>query len=248
MINNWQNKTLLFVHVPKAAGTTLREIAARNYSPEQTFTIGNNIPAERIRLRTLERDTKSEIRLIFGHQCHGWHVELLPRQDFAYMTILREPTERVVSLRAYCDLHGHYLQGAVRGMTLEEFVTSGVTCTPDNGMTRQLCGLDAFGRKPYNDMRIPHGGVTREHFDLAVENIRQYAIVGTVPQFDDILDQCRQLFGWRISAYKRANVTRWKKPPITVQGREAIENFNQWDYQLYAVARDLFEERKGAEK
>ena len=246
MQNDWLKKTLLIVHIPKAAGTTLRHIAEMNYSPAETFIIQNDIPAERKRLAL--DPGRHALRLVFGHQCHGWHHALPPGQDHAYMTILRDPVERVISLRAYCDLYGHYLKDAVAGMSVADFVTSGVTCTIDNGMTRQLCGEDRFLREPGRDMVIPHGGVTQAHFEQAKENLAEYAIVGTVKQFSGIMGACRRMFGWRIPNYKNANVTRWPKPTVSKKDLEAIRLHNELDLQLYLFARDLFEEREGAIK
>ena len=65
MRNDWIRKTLLIVHIPKAAGTTLRHIAELNYTPAEIFTIGNDIPAER---KALALDpNRNNLRLVFGH-------------------------------------------------------------------------------------------------------------------------------------------------------------------------------------
>ena len=86
-----QRATLLFVHVPKAAGTTLRVVMERQYLGQPVFTIKHDIKAERQRLDALDEQEKRSFRAIFGHMEWGWHEHLAPDQPYAYITVLREP-------------------------------------------------------------------------------------------------------------------------------------------------------------
>lgn len=235
-------KTVLVVHVPKAAGTTLRWIMDRQYPSSQVFTIGNDIPAERERLEAMPDKQKRRLKAVFGHQCWGWHEALAEGQGFQYVTILRDPVERVLSTFAYCRIHGHYLKDAIEGMDLREFLTSGVTRTCDNGMVRQLCGQDRFLREPYFDMALPFDGVTDRHLTQAMRNLQKCAVVGVAERFDDMLDRCRRLFGWRISWYENQNVTRWERPDRATLDRAsvmAVNRCNKLDQQLYEFAKEL---------
>jgi len=250
MTNTGQNRTLMIIHVPKAAGTTLRVIMATQYpNPKsQIFAIQNDIPAERRRLAEKPDGDKRKLRCVFGHMCWGWHKALAPGQEYQYLTILRDPVERVLSTYAYCNIHGHYLNEAVDGMPLYTFATSGVTRTCDNGMVRQLCGEDRFLREPYHDMALDFEAVTEDHLEAARANLDTCAVVGVAEQFDDMLDQCRSVLSWRIPAYEDRNVTTWDRPEwgkLDQRTREAIERHTRLDRALYDYAIARIEQRKG---
>lgn len=237
----YQEGTIFVVHIPKAAGTTLRLIVERQYPPQNLYKIKSDIQGDQERFRNLSDDRKRGIRLVFGHQCFGLHEALPEGQPYTYITLLRDPLERVISLWAYAKTgtKAHYLQGPASKMTLEDFVGSGVTCTVDNAQVRQLCGDDRFvmisGKQhPYRDMLIPYGGVTRAHLEKAKRNIiRHFAFAGIAEQFDDSLEAMRRLFAWRMPQYENQNVSRWKPKRIAKWQGKIIYDHNQLDYELY---------------
>ncbi len=239
-MNDGQTKTLMVVHIPKAAGTTLRVIMERQYPAPRIFKIVIGIQQERRNLAALAPEEKRKLAAVFGHMCWGWHEELAEGQEYQYLTVLREPTERVLSLYAYCKLPRHYLKDAIKGMDLAEFVTSGVTSVCDNGMVRQLCGADRFMQNPGQDMLIPFGEVTSEHLEAAKRNLDACAIVGIAEDFDAMLSVCQAQLGWRIPAYENQNVTHWTRPKREEQDQAtlgAIEAHNELDRELYEYVK-----------
>lgn len=241
-VNAEQQKTLLFVHVPKTAGTTLRVVMEQQYIGQPIFLIQHDIQAERKRLAALGEQEKRHLRAVYGHQAWGWHEHLANDQPHAYITMLRDPVERVLSLWAHCQLKEHYLGPSVKGMDLVAFLTSGVTQTPDNGMVRQLCGRDEFLQKPGRDMAIPHGGVTQADLESAKANLRSCAVVGIAEQFDAFLGIMRQRFGWRINGYQNVNVTLWPRLHVRDLDRRtlaAMEQSTALDWELYRLAVEL---------
>jgi len=247
-MNDGQSRTLMVVHIPKAAGTTLRWIMDRQYPQARVFKIGDDIPAERQRLREMPDKEKSQLRAVFGHMCWGWHEELVWGQGYQYLTMLRDPTERVLSLYAYAFLPRHYLADAVKGMDVARYVESGVTCTVDNGMVRQLCGEDEFWREPYKDMKIPFGKLTRQHLERAKRNLERCAVVGIAEEFDGMMEVCQRRLGWRIPAYANQNVTKWRRPKregLDSRTLDAIASRNELDEELYEHARMLYLAQRG---
>lgn len=237
-MNDSQTRTLMVVHIPKAAGTTLRVIMERQYP--QTFSIGHDIPAERERLGAMPDKDKRSLGAVFGHMCWGWHTELAEGQEYQYLTMLREPMERVLSLYAHCRLREHHLGAAVQGMDLREFLTSGVTQTCDNGMVRQLCWADVFWRDPYHDMAIPHDEVKQHHLAAAKANLDRCAVVGLAEDFDAMLAVCQSQLGWRIPAYENKNVTNWtrlKLEELDARTMEALEHHTRLDRELYEYVK-----------
>lgn len=252
-----QDRTVLVVHVPKAAGTTLRWIIDRQYPQEHIYKVRHNIAADVEKFRTLTDEKKRGARVVFGHFCFGLHESLAQEQPYTYITLLRDPAERVASLYYYArvgkafdqgDQHvdAHYLYDAAHKMTLKEFATSGVTQTTDNAMVRQLCGLDKFTMKdghqqPYDDMVIPFGQVTRKHLSLAQQNIEQhFALVGFAEQFDESIRRLQALFAWRVPEYGKLNQTPGKPRALPVTARVAVEDQNALDRELYNWALDRF--------
>ena len=244
MIN--QRATLMIVHIPKAAGTTLRWVMDRQYPGDRIYKIKSDIRGDQERLHEMDGVKKRQLRAVFGHYCYGLHEALAPQQPYAYLTMLRDPVRRVVSLYSYTrtESPAHYLARAAREMTLYDFVTSGVTRHSDNGMVRQLSGYDEFtmrdGRQiPYNDGKVPFRGVTRGHFEAAKKNLATFVAVGFAGEFDAFLALMRTLFAWRIPHYQNKNVSRERIEP---DGREikAITELNQLDYELYHWAREKF--------
>jgi hypothetical protein len=235
-----QSDTLLFVHVPKTAGTTLRVVMARQYLGQRVFTIGHDIEADRQRLGAMREQEKRRLRAVFGHMAWGWHEQLAPDQPYAYITMLREPVERVLSLWAHCQLSEHYLGAAVKGMNLTNFITSGVTRRADNAMVRQLCGEDQFiNQAPYNDMIIPLGGVTQAHLDAAKENIGSCSVVGVAEQFPQFIKTMNRRYAWRVASWRNENVTRWprlKRANLDRKTLAVVEAATALDRELYEEA------------
>jgi len=132
-------RTVIFVHIPKTAGTTLYQIIDRNYAPDAIHTAR---PADMVRaIKTLDDARKAKIRILRAHAGFGLH-ESLPG-PWAYFTILRDPIERVISY--YYDIcrtpqHGWHKQA--KSMGLKGFVESGLDAMMENGQTRLASGLE----------------------------------------------------------------------------------------------------------
>jgi len=242
-VNERQNRTILFVHIPKTAGTTLRVLFTQQYAQQPWFVIHHDIPRDKAILAKTPVRERASYRMIFGHMCWGWHQYIPEGRAYAYTTMLRDPIERTLSLYSHCRVSQHYLGAALRGHDVEWFLTSGVTGRADNAMVRQLCGRDEFSKQEaWNDTLVPFGQVTRADLEAAKENLRRCALVGVSEHFDDYLDRGRTEFGWRFGGYQRANVTRWERlrqQDLTPKQRRAIERANELDRELYDLAVEL---------
>ena len=94
------DRCIVFLHIPKTGGVTLRRTLKRKYSrflSEETLTKPRQAFA---RVPLSERATA---QVVAGHLHYGVH-EYIPR-ECDYITVLREPVARVVS--SYNYILGH---------------------------------------------------------------------------------------------------------------------------------------------
>ena len=56
--------SLVFLHIPKTAGTTLRDIISRQYDKDAIFVIGEDANGDIARFKTLSESKTSNIRVL----------------------------------------------------------------------------------------------------------------------------------------------------------------------------------------
>ena len=225
---------VIFLHHMKTGGTTLRRIIRRQYPPGAALSVVHrhfdfsSDQFDRVGAAVRERD----VRLVQGHIPFGLHERW--QVDATYVTLLREPVDRVVSLYYYM-LQQHqadFLQDG-RPIGLERFIKSerAIAMEVDNAQTRRLSGLNPeFGR------------CSREMLDRAREHLhRHFSVVGVTEQFDQTLILLQKTFGWRYPLYTRDNVTRSreKKEALAPGTIELVERYNELDRELYDEARAM---------
>ena len=225
---------LIFLHIPKAAGSTLHPVLERHYSKRAYRTI--TVPQQLEAFKQLPQTKRSRIRLLKGHMPFGMHTHLEGRSR--YVTLLRHPAERIVSHYYYVKRRpGHYLHHHLAaGMGLAEFASAGLSGEMDNGQVRLLSG---------HDQDIPCGQCTRDLLDTAQRNIEQhFAVAGLTERFDESLVLMAIELGWNWTPYYlNRNVTEDK--PVAKQidpvALKAIEQANPLDFELYEWASRRFQ-------
>ena len=227
-------KVVIFLHVPKTAGTTCRSLIEQRYAAEETFTFTDF--GDIARFRNLSQAVRDEYRCLQGHLTFGVH-EYLSRPA-TYLTFLREPVDRLVSVyyfilgNPYHDLHDRFVRS---GLSLREMVEHHPELLRDSGQVRLLAGVD-----------VPFGGVTREHLELAKANIEQhFPVVGLLERFDESLLMMAKEFAWSTPYYQRQNTTavRPTVPELDPETRSAIERHNELDAELWDFARARLQRR-----
>jgi hypothetical protein len=249
----YQSPTLLvFIHIPKTAGTTLRGIlnvhepGSRSRALPNVFKGGGGLsttPMERFRSGSGPR-LKPGVALVRGHVPLGIREYLpsyLPKQrKLDCFTFLREPTDRMLShFYAIRDRHegreqpGKYSQGALPpDATLDDALAAGIV--HDNLQTRMLCGDPE-----------PFGEVTEEMLDAAKRNLStELVFFGLTERFDESLVLAKRRLGLRVILYRqsgRVNPERPRGDEIPAELRRAAERLNRYDSELYRHASELFE-------
>jgi hypothetical protein len=232
-----EEPTIIFLHIPKSGGITLHRILERHFRRPERFRVRAPRMAESIRwFAEVPEERRRQMRLIWGHVSFGIH-EFVPRTS-TYVTLLRNPVKRVISHYLYVvrrPEHPHHRMLTTDGLTLSEYIRSGIAFEVDNQQTRALAG----------DFSTPFGHSSEEMLKKAKSNIEgHFSLVGLTERFDESLVVLKHVFGWSRLFYVAVNVggTRVGPASISAQARKLIEEHNELDLRLYAYAKKRFEE------
>lgn len=223
-------EALIFLHIPKTAGTTLNRIIEWQYSPLSIFTMDPyRIRATPERLRKLSEQRRRRLRVVRGHLYYGIH-DALP-QGATYMTMLRDPVARFFS--SYYFIQRRPLHPMHRKVTTERIgVEDFIRLTPHRQNLQ--CSLIA-GIK--ND-----GKCDERTLDKAKENLlNAFGAVGISERFEESLVLFSEIFGWEIPFYENRKVSK-TRPQIQAGAVELIREHNRLDLGLYEFGKKLFEE------
>jgi Galactose-3-O-sulfotransferase len=232
---------LIFLHLPKTAGSTLSTVLRwqyRHLRPEQILRLSDRGAQE---VDALPADRRAGLRLVMGHFPFGIDEHLpMPVQ---YLTIVRDPVRRVMSTYRYVlGRPKHPLHDVVTssGMTFADYVESGVhRAQVENALTRQLAGR-----------REDNADVTERDLEVAMANLRRCFVVGLTERFDETLILLKRRLGWRTPFYFSRNVSDPASGPHEVPSDviQLVRDRNALDLRLRDVAREIFYAELGAER
>jgi hypothetical protein len=224
-------EAVIFLHLPKTAGTTLNRLIEWEYPLSEMYSIDPVLyewSAAHLRKRSPDRLKK--IRIFKGHMTFGLH-EVLP-QPATYITVLRDPVDRMISayyfMRNY-KLHPLYWKFRREKWTLEDFVRRSPR---KNIQCKILAGAEYT--KP----------CTAEICETAKEHLlRYFSVVGLSERFEESLALMKLRFGWKLQRYSSFNVTRTRprKADVPRSTLDLIEETNSFDISLYECAANVFQ-------
>ncbi len=237
-----EKRPIIFLYIPKTAGTTLHRIIERQYAPEDIISFGPDAHQSIADFKALSLERRVQIRMLKGHMAFGLHRYFpADRHRPVYFTLMRDPIERVIS-HYYHVLRDptHYLYPYTEEgqLGIADFLKSKVPVMLNNGQTRLLSGR-------WED--VPFGECDAEMLEIAKRNLHEHFIlVGLTERFDETLCLLRSLLGWRNDiSYVPRNVgdNRPQRDRMSPETLDAISETNQLDIALYAYAEQLFEEK-----
>lgn len=230
-------RPLVFLHIPKAGGSTLQDYILSHY-PGGRFYRFTGDTQQWLDFPSIPEDERALYDALAGHVHFGVHRHL--PDPSTYITMLRDPVDRVVS-HYYFVLADptHYLYPVVAGRnyTLLEFALTRVTHELDNDQVRWLTEPHHFDVEQ----------VTRSLLDEAKWNLEHgIACFGLMERFDQSLRCFEAAFGWdHRPVPEKKNVNR-ERPPLSEidpAALEVIREANRFDVELYEFAKALFEEQ-----
>jgi hypothetical protein len=241
-------RPIIFLHIPKTAGSTLRALLRRQYRGYGQHGVrGLDTPELEAAMAALRPALRPATRLIGGHVMYGVHrylPEAVAAQPFTYVTMMREPVDRVISDYHYVlrtPGHDFYDPVATDHYSLEDYVRSEITIYTNNVQTRMLAGV---GRD------VPVGRCTEAMLAQAQRHLNErIPLVGLTERFDESLVLMKRALGWRMPVYRVKNRTkgRPKREEITPSAHAAIEAYNALDLALYREATARFETAMAAQ-
>ena len=226
------DETVIFLHLPKTAGTTVNRLIEWEYPLAQMYSVDPVLFRWSFaHLRKLPPERLRKIRMFKGHMAYGLH-KVLP-QPATYITVLRDPVDRVISayffMRTY-KLHPLYWKMRRENWSLEDFVQRSQR---DNVQSKIVAGAE------YKD------SCTREIADKALENLRNdFSVVGLSSRLEESLALMKLRFGWKLNTYSSFNVTRSrpKKRELPQASLDLIHERNAFDIEVYQAAQEMFEQ------
>jgi len=211
---------LIFIHLPKTAGTSLRKIVRKNYRSRELFFVYNRHP----RFNSTEdlwnfgpEDFK-KYKVIMGH--FPFNKKLFPFEDRRFVTIIRDPVQRAISY------YHHVMNRAQwRGneLSLADYMESSGDIQFQNHQVRLLAGMK---RNP----------ITEKHLERAIRNIEeQFLFVGTSEKFARSVEHLHDILGWRRKKIFYENVTPRERTENRfsedILGR--LREINEYDIRLH---------------
>src|ERR1041385_1485304 len=224
-------EAIIFLHLPKTAGTTLNRLIEWEYPLREMYSVDPVLYEwSAAHLRKLSERRLRQTRMFKGHMLFGLH-EVLP-QPATYITVLRDPVERVLSafyfMRSY-KLHPLYWKLRKEKWTVEEFVQR----YPRDNVQCKIIANAHY-----------HTICTQEVLNRAIEHLNNhFSVIGLSERFEESLALMKLRFGWQLKSYSSFNVTRArpKKGDLPQAILDLIAEKNQFDVNLYQHATRLFE-------
>ncbi len=216
-------RKLIFFHLPKTAGTSLRDELCSHFKEEDIQLIyGRKHFREGV--RNFARNDK---RFAMGH--FGWEPEFRELlSDMIKISFLREPVARVIShylqfKRSHYPEHQRYRQ-----MNFEQFLH---TPFASNWQCRRLGG--GFYNEAISD---------EECFEEAALNVQsRFEMIGLVELMEESLRWLEQLSGLKLGALPHLNPKHKVSEDNFRVYDEVLRGQNQYDLELYRLAHERLE-------
>lgn len=232
-----QRTTMVFVHIPKTGGLSLRQTLLGSCTVGTTFRIIHQVD-DAARFAALPLERRRAMELVEGHMYYGLH-EYLPR-PCTYITLVREPVARVRSFYRYvCQSRWHFLYPriAAEGMTLRDCIERKLTVELDNYMTRSLTSLDY--------VHVPFGGVNDEMFAIAKAHLDSIALVGTTDNMSLLYAMLTTVLGFPVAQIPHINKSApsFEERDGAAALNDLVLSHNHYDRLLYEYAVSLIKRR-----
>ncbi|NVJ47622.1 MAG: sulfotransferase family 2 domain-containing protein [Cytophagia bacterium] len=241
--NKIMKRKVIFIHIPKTAGTSFSENCYYQYPMLSFFHYldyrhGDMMEVEdKFRGKDFEllpSWLKIRIQMHAGHMPFGFHEGL--NEEYKYVTFLRDPVQRVISNYLHIKYHKHHPQHNTinnERLSLREFVLDDRFQGGRNLMTRVLSGT-------FRNIQAD-----QELFNKAIQNIvRVNMLIGITEDFENSLALLALELGWeKPLIITRSNKGRLHPSEADMEISEWIAEQNMLDVRLYEEMKAKYNER-----
>lgn len=225
---------IIFLHIPKTAGSTLRSVFEEQYNPESRYLIsaGNTLPPEyqyqvaKKSLININNKALDEIKFVYGHL--PFDPSYFSNKHVRYSAFMREPISRVISSYNYILTTPHHpLYPFVKNLSIVEYAGN-KNLQLDNLQLRIISG------KTYGD-------INETDLEKAKNNIaKNFSFIGITEHFELSLLLMKKKLNWTdYPSYKNINITSSKKS-VSDEEVKKLKDIYKYDIQLYSFALENF--------
>jgi hypothetical protein len=224
--------TTIFLHIHKTGGTTLSHALrwgtgfARRHWTDPGDTNADSY-------RSLSSAERAEIGLLQGHFLYGVH-EAVPGKS-AYVSMLRDPVERIIS--AYYYTIETFPDTYIRDMGLEAFGAGESIHREKNSQARRIAGLTPEEAEKMSGDEL---------FERAAQHAKEkFACLGVLERYDESLVLMRHALDWPLyPLYLREKSTaRPRGEEISSSTRKTLADINAVDVRFYRWARERLDKQ-----
>lgn len=228
--NDHKGPELVFLHIPKTAGTSQRHTFTEYYGRENVFWVGRDCPGAIRRFPA---------RLVGARPVMGGHKQLsfYPRRlDPLYCAVLRNPAERAISLFNYhtqLDRASTQEKRQDRERILATLLRDGLD--PDS-LVNSLRNCKTFRKKVAN-VQCAYLSRSGNTFQGVLETLRQQdVILGTLDQYELFHQRLGNLLEWPGQQAPTLNRSGKNSPSPDLEDPEllaVLREINEEDYKLW---------------
>jgi hypothetical protein len=220
------------VHIPKNAGTTFNGILQRLFE-KQYVDVGEERPGQVLsadeKARVLAKNAQARC---FSSHSLRYPGPPAPGVQYRYLTFLRHPVERLVSLYAYEQQLEARNPAHSSHRPIQEWIEARLQ--DDNALTN-FQTFHLLGSRTLGDLNLEH----------AYRLVDRFFLVGIVERFNHslLLLASRMRLPYYNFVYRKSNVTgSAERFPIDPALTQRLMDLNQLDLQLYEYALQRLEQ------
>lgn len=233
---------IIFIHIPKTAGNTFRNIIMKQYNPTEILNLYTanpeyfkNFNFEFIKQIFEEKNQLQKMfKIIIGHYKFGIH-NFLNTQNTLYIAFLRNPFDQYISMYNHLISDSRFWNLSNNKLTeLSEFIEFKLT---HNIQTFLISGVSDFSILENNPDYV---------LAEAIKNIdKHFMFIGLTEYFDESLIIIKYKFNFKNIYYCKHNVKNSKNYHVSeVESKQILER-THLDKKLYEYAKEkLFREIK----